>query len=71
MTMDFDPDEAVARDRLLDHHRHPPAIAFRVHKGESVKAVGAGSHDARHLTIGQGVIRVECREQHGAVYARP
>jgi len=69
--VDFDPDEAVARDRLLDHRRHPPAIAFRMRKGESVKAVGSRSHDARHFTIGQGVIRVEGREQHGAVDARP
>jgi hypothetical protein len=64
------PDEAVARDRFLNHRCHTTAIALRMDEDESVKAVGTAPDNPRDFAIGDRVIGMKGGEQRRAVNAR-
>jgi len=67
--VDFNADEAVTFDGGLDQFMYAPPVALRMHESKSVEPAGPTGDNARHLPVGDGVVRMECGEQHRPAYA--
>ena len=65
--MHLDAAKPVVPNRNFDHRVDAPAISLRVDEGKSVEAIRTPGDDSRHLTVGDGIVRVKSGEQHRAI----
>src|SRR5712671_5508733 len=65
--MNFDPHETVILNGSVNKVEDSAAVPFGVHERKSIESIRPAIHDRRYLAVRMRVVRVEGREQHGAL----